>query len=327
MDVLNQVLASLQVVDSSLGVFEFEAPWGYEMRPVPSNMVFLFSPQEGTCWLRAADGATAELAAGDVALVQGESLTFSSAPTAGTRPFLESWFDARMPGMGSQVERSAPACFRGPGSPHAGQVTDRLLSVAYLVEDVAQSPVLRALPALCVLRRETVPLAAWVEPLVAFIDAEQHRPQPGYNATARALAQALFIGLIRLQVLHSGAACAGWMRGMSDPHVGRALSLLHGRYAEDWRLPTLAAACGLSRSSLARRFLALVGMSPMAYLTAVRMHEAARRVCMGQSVSVTAERVGYRSEWSFRQAFVRQFGMTPLRYGKSPREPKIGTQG
>jgi AraC-like DNA-binding protein len=32
-----------------------------------------------------------------------------------------------------------------------------------------------------------------------------------------------------------------------------------------------------------------------------------------------AEQVGYRSEWAFRHAFVRQFGQTPLRYGKAMR--------
>lgn len=318
MDLLSHVLASLQVVDSSLGLFEFERPWGYAVRPIPANMVFLFSPRVGRCWLRAADGSVAELAQGDVALALGESFEFLSAPEVVARPFVESWFDEQMPAMGRQVERQAPLRFSGQGRRPVSS-TDRLLTVAYLVDDVAQSPVLRALPALCVLRHDVLQSGAWMDPLARFVDAEMQTPQPGYNATARHLAATLFIALVRLHVLHSGAARASWMRGMADRHIGQVLAVMHGRYGEDWSLPALAREGGLSRSNLSKRFQALVGVSPIAYLTSVRMHAAAGLLSQGRSVAATAEAVGYRSEWAFRQAFVRQFGVTPLRYGQRAR--------
>lgn len=319
MDLLNQVLQSLKVIDSSLGLFEFEPPWGYAVRPVPPDMVFLFSPLAGGCRLQVDDGSVAELAVGDVALVLGAPFEFVSAPGVAVRPFLESWLDQRLPPMGPRVERVAPLRFGGAGRRRARAAQDRLLTVALLVEDVVQSPVLAVLPSLIVFRREVLQAGAWIEPLARFVEAEMRSPQPGYNATARQLANLVFIALVRLHVLDSGAGRASWMRGMADAQIGRALTLMHGRYGDPWDLPALARACGLSRSNLSKRFHELVGSPPMLYLTSVRLHAAARLLIEGRPVAAVAEQVGYRSEWAFRQAFVRQFGATPLRYGKGLR--------
>lgn len=321
MDLLTDVLTSLRVIDSSLGLFEFDAPWGYAIRPAPTSMVFLFSPVAGHCRVQLSDGQAAELAVGDVALILGTSFEFVSSPDALVRPFLETWLDEQMPGMGPQVARTAPLRFSGRGRSarrRTRPAQDRLLTVALMVEDVVQSPVLAVLPPLIVLRRDTLQAGAWLDPLARFIDTEMQSPQPGYNATARQLAHWLFIALLRLHILHTGTEQASWMRGMADGPIGQVLTLMHSQYSQPWDLPRLAQACGMSKSKLSARFRELVGTSPMSYLTTVRLHHAAQRLVAGQAVAATAEQVGYRSEWSFRQAFVKQFGVTPLRYGKAP---------
>ena len=49
---------------------------------------------------------------------------------------------------------------------------------------------------------------------------------------------------------------------MRDPLVGRSLALLHEKPAHDWTVATLAQAVYVSRTVLAERFVALVGMPP-----------------------------------------------------------------
>src|SRR6185437_16798136 len=76
--------------------------------------------------------------------------------------------------------------------------------------------------------------------------------------------------------------------------AGRALALLHERSTESWTIEMLAARVGMSRSVFAERFGALVGASPMHYLTAWRMHVAAQQLGEGPTnVAQVAFAVGY----------------------------------
>ncbi len=104
----------------------------------------------------------------------------------------------------------------------------------------------------------------------------------------------------------------GWLAGLRDPVVGRALALLHAELARAWTTETLAREVFLSRSAFADRFTALVGVPPMKYLTTWRMQVAAQRLREAhRSVAQTAADVGYESEAAFARAFERAFSMSP----------------
>ena len=112
----------------------------------------------------------------------------------------------------------------------------------------------------------------------------------------------------------------GWLRGLSDPGVGHALACMHGRAGEPWTAESLAREAGMSRATFARRFGALIGQPPIDYLTGCRMQQAAEQLVAGKrSVAQVARGLGYRSEWAFRQAFSRRFGLPPLRFAKQAR--------
>lgn len=319
MDLLNHVLQTLKLLDSSLGVFDLERPWGFGITRMPAGLALLHSPLAGRCWLQPAEGEAVMLDVGDVGLVLRGDVVFASAPDAPVHPFLETWLDRQLPSIGPQIERGAPIHFAWPEAPQRTP-DDRLLTVALLVEDAVHSPVLGVLPSLIVLRRETLEAGAWLAPLAHFVEAERQRPQPGYDAIAKQLASLLFIALLRTHVLTTGTDRASWMRGMGDAAIGQALTLMHARPGDDWRLPALARACGLSRSAFSRRFATLVGAAPMAYLAAVRLQAAASMLKDGQPVARVAEQVGYRTETAFRQAFIQHFGTTPMRHGRRARE-------
>ena len=60
--------------------------------------------------------------------------------------------------------------------------------------------------------------------------------------------------------LESGQACAsGWLGGLKDPVVGRAISLIHATPGKDWSVGRLAGQVAMSPSRFAARFSAALG--------------------------------------------------------------------
>ena len=73
----------------------------------------------------------------------------------------------------------------------------------------------------------------------------------------------------------------------------------------------------MSRSAFSARFTAVVGMPPMAYVSAARMRAARAMLAEGRSVAAVAAAHGYGSEAAFSRAFARVTGETPGRVRRS----------
>jgi AraC-like DNA-binding protein len=105
---------------------------------------------------------------------------------------------------------------------------------------------------------------------------------------------------------------SGWLAGLRDRHVGRALALLHEQPAHPWTVDELARKVGLSRSALGERFNTMIGAPPMQYLTRWRTSLAARQLReTRETILRVATDVGYESEAAFNRAFKREFGLPP----------------
>ncbi len=89
----------------------------------------------------------------------------------------------------------------------------------------------------------------------------------------------------------------------------RALLEMHRSPQKAWTLKGLATVSGLSRTGLAESFKAVSGWTTMQYLTWWRMQLAYDYLSRGDSVSMVAEAVGYRSEAAFSRAFRREFSL------------------
>jgi AraC-like DNA-binding protein len=122
----------------------------------------------------------------------------------------------------------------------------------------------------------------------------------------------LFVEAVSQFVASLPAERRGWLAGLRDPQIGRALSMLHARPTEAWTAEGLALEIGMSRSSFADRFSSVVGQPPMQYLALWRMHIAAQSLREGhRSVAQVGASIGYDSEAAFSRAFKRQFGESP----------------
>lgn len=152
------------------------------------------------------------------------------------------------------------------------------------------------------------------DPLSALIDfamSESRQARGGERSLLMRLSEVMFVEVLRRH-LRSQAGGDGWLAALRDPLAGRALAVLHRDIAAPWTVQALAAAVGCSRSTLAKRFHAVVGLPPMQYLAAWRMQVAAHRLRDGHDkVYAVASEVGYDSEEAFSRAFKRVVGVTP----------------
>ena len=142
--------------------------------------------------------------------------------------------------------------------------------------------------------------------------AESTNRGPGSDALLERMSEMMFVDAVRRHLDTLAEGSTGWLAGLRDRFVGRALALLHERPSAAWTIDEISKQVGLSRSSLIERFVALIGQPPMQYLAQWRMQIASRLLRDTQSsVASIALDVGYDSEAAFARAFKRLVGAPP----------------
>jgi AraC-like DNA-binding protein len=181
------------------------------------------------------------------------------------------------------------------------------------------NPLLAALPRVIHVRRRDSDDGT-ISQLVRLALTEVAGSRSGRSSVLALLSELMFVEAVRRYLETLPAEEKGWLRGLSDPQVGRALARLHERPAHPWSLDELAREVGLSRSSLAERFAQLVGAPPMQYLTQWRIQLAAGLLSSTPlGLGELAERVGYGSETALSRAFKRQVGLSPAHWRQGKR--------
>jgi AraC-like DNA-binding protein len=178
--------------------------------------------------------------------------------------------------------------------------------------EVPDNPLVATLPAVLRLSLRQEMAGAWMEHSFRLgVDAfATHRA--GSGVLLSKLAELLFAEAVQGYLATLPDDQTGWLAGLRDPVVGKALALLHTRVAEPWTTERLAREVALSRSSFAERFTALIGTPPMRYLANWRMQLAKRLLReSGQNIAEVAAQVGYESEAAFNRAFRRLVGKPP----------------
>ena len=152
----------------------------------------------------------------------------------------------------------------------------------------------------------------WIEASMRFV-AQQ---VPTADIVSR-LAESFVVQAIREYVRSLPEGEGGWLAGLRDPAVARALAVIHSSYAEDLDVERLSREAGVSRSVLGERFAELLGESPMRYCAKWRMRMAANMLREGQQNTANiAYAVGFNSEAAFNRAFKREFGEPPATWRK-----------
>ena len=146
---------------------------------------------------------------------------------------------------------------------------------------------------------------------------EQREGQPGGFLVAQHLAHMMLVQALRVYLAEGADDGVGWFFALADKQIGAAIGAMHADPAQRWTLQALAEHAGMSRSVFAEKFKAMVGETPMEYLTRWRMLVAGDRLAnSGDPVSVIARSLGYESESAFSTAFKRMMACSPRQYGR-----------
>jgi AraC-like DNA-binding protein len=192
------------------------------------------------------------------------------------------------------------------------------ISGAFKLDRVDAAPLLAVLPSFLLLPAGEERSGAF-EAILGMLARETSRREIGSEAMIGRLFEVLFIHAVRAYCEHQASPATGWLAVVVDPQLGQVARAMHDNLGKDWTLEALATIAGMSRSAFAARFKERAGKTALEYLTYWRMHEAARRIRLGnRSLAQIARDVGYQSEAAFNRMFAREIGITPGRYGKSP---------
>jgi AraC-like DNA-binding protein len=308
-DVFSDVL---RVIRLSGGVFleaDFTAPWcisgkvsSDDCKPfleAPRHVIASHFVAQGYMRLQPEGGDAIDVGAGEMVLLPHNSAhTFGSELNPAPVPAGEIIQPPREGGLARIV--------------YGGGGAATQLLCGYLGCDTPFGPLLSALPAVLKVTVRSTPSGAWIESSFRFAASEIAAGRLGSTTVIAKLSELLFVEAVRQFVAGLPAERRGWLAGLRDPHIGRALTVLHARPTETWTAESLAIEVGMSRSVFAERFSSLVGQPPMQYLAMWRMHMAAQYLREGRgSLAQIGAAIGYDSEAAFSRAFKRHFGVSP----------------
>src|SRR4051794_9107014 len=151
----------------------------------------------------------------------------------------------------------------------------------------------------------------WLGQFIHFAVAEVADKRAGSESVLTRLREVMFIDGLRRYIETLPPHDTGWLAGLRDPFVGKALALIHARPSFDWTVEGLARQCGSSRTVLAERFAQLVGSPPMHYIAKWRMQVATELLKGHSKMAAIAAEVGYESEAAFSRAFKKMMGVAP----------------
>jgi len=202
---------------------------------------------------------------------------------------------------------------------HGGGGTPTRIICGFLALEDDYHPLVATLPRCLKVDVRQGASSQWIEAATQFAAAELAKGRTASSMVVAKLAELLFVEAVRQHVASHGEQEIGWLRGLKDPYVGRALALLHDDIGKTWSAEDLAREVALSRSAFVERFSASVGMPPARYAALWRLQTAKRHLRETQkSVAQIAYAVGYESEEAFSRAFKRAFGLPPAHWRDQP---------
>ena len=312
MDPLSDVLRSFRL---SGGVFldsHFTAPWCVVTRlsaedfgpflTAPSLLIAYHFVIDGALLLTIEGEPTIEVRAGEVVLLPRNDVHML-ASSSGLAPV--NAFDLLQPSSGGGLARIN----------HGGGGETTHLVCGFLSSEDIYNPLIAALPRMLKLDVRQGTSRDWVDASVRFAAEELTQGKFASSSVMSRLSELLFVEAVRQYAATPGDQDAGWLKGLEDPRVGRALALIHRSISSPWSAEALAREVSMSRSAFVHRFTTLMGMPPIRYLTLWRLQTAKLHLRETQkTIAQLSHIVGYESEEAFSRAFKREFGLPPARW-------------
>ena len=318
-DILSDVLRSVRLRGALYFHVSGSRDWAAEapaaraiaaaVMPGAEHVMEFHAVLSGVCWAAVVGGEPVRLGPGDLVIFpHGDPHVVSSAPGMRARPNTEAYFERQAQRRPFSLHLDASEVRAGTAP---GGACDTVLVCGFLGCDLRPfNPLIQALPRL--LHLPSTGGQNWAVQCMRQAADESTERRPGADAMLERLSEMMFIDAIRRHVERLPEDGAGWLAGLRDRFVGRALTLLHASPQEPWTVDELAQRVGLSRSALHERFAARIGQAPMQYLAQWRIQAGATLLRdTALTVAAVAQQVGYESEAAFARAFKRLVGQPP----------------
>jgi AraC-like DNA-binding protein len=299
---MSDVLSLVRMRGEFVCANEYSAPWSLSFRAPVSHFHIV---ERGSAWLKLDAGGPIRIEAGDLLILPlGAGHVLSNDPQLQPIPIDHA--------IATAATRQGTIYRIGGGGEQTHVVCGRFSFAGVLAPKL-----LTVLPTLIHIQAQQGKPLEWLRLTSHFLVEETRNPRPGSAIMIARLLDLLFIQAVREWGARSPRNL-GWLSGLSDPSIGKALSAVHEEPARRWTVEALADLAGLSRSAFAARFSDVVGQTPLKYLANWRLDLAADQLRAGiAGISEIAALVGYGSEAALTRAFRVQFGTTPAAFRRS----------
>jgi len=335
-DTLSDLLRAVRLRGAVFFYIEGADPWVAEtpsarefspaVLPGVEHVMPFHGVARGSCWAAIAGEEPIRVDEGDIVMFpQGDHHVMSSAP-------------------GLRAKVVDPRIYFAPKPPqlpfalsvnHQGETTARLdgggserttIVCGYLGCDATPfNPLLASMPRILRMPGLAAGGDSWIASFMRSAVDESNLKRPGGEAVLERMSEMMFVEVLRRYADMLPSEQTGWLAGMRDPAVGRALALIHEKPGDAWTIERLGEEAALSRSTLHERFVHFMGQAPMQYLAQWRMQLAAAwlRDTDAKVIEIALE-VGYENESAFSRAFRRAAGESPAAWRRSRRTPAKG---
>jgi len=192
------------------------------------------------------------------------------------------------------------------------QESTSLVCGVFLMHNTLLNPLLATLPQTLKLSISNADDFSRLSGVIKLLLQEFNYQSVGNSYIIERYLEILCVETIRAHVDSLPEQATGWLSALKDPVIGHIIELIHAKPGHPWTVKKLASEVAMSPSRLAARFVAIVGESPMAYVTKWRMFVACQQLKIKhKNIAQIANNVGYESLASFSRAFKRHLGLSP----------------
>lgn len=306
MDVLDDILATLDLKGALYFRTDFSAPWAVTV-PDLSQAARFHLVVQGHCRVEFESGTALDLGAGDLVLIPRGRTHVLADSEGRNAPALETVLDQ----TGYQGEGVLVV---GEGDPNA---TTQMVCGHFTFRRGADHPILSALPEYILATPALRAKEPWLDEMLRLVVRRAFSEEIGSIASVTRLSEIVFIELLRVGITQS-PELKSVLEAFQDRQIGRALQFIHAQPSVHWTVESLASEVGMSRTRSAERFSQMMGKGPMAYLSDWRLQKALSLLDdTRRSVQTVATESGYHSPAAFTRAFSGKFGLAPTEYRRS----------
>lgn len=299
MDALSSMFSVLRLSSSIYFRSDFSSPWG--MKSNKSDFAQFHMVANGQCVVTFDDGIEIELKSGDIILLpHGDAHAISDTTKSNLLD-------------GAEVVHNIQSGL----SPFKGEHNNTTLICGHFEFDKAlEHPFIKTLPRALIIKDIEHREKAWFETVYNLILSESVDDLLGSQVIVSRLAEVMLMHLLRTYIKREQGKYP-FYEALTDNQLCLSLTKIHLNPSFPWSLESLAKEAGLSRTLFANKFKALVGATPMEYVTQWRILKAKELLMKTKEpIANVAEQVGYSSEASFNRAFKRIANATPFVFRK-----------